>query len=191
MPFEQNPERALGVIFDHDAIPDEQDSRPSSVPQGTKLTVMLGGHWWDGWDTYPSTSEGLELATSIVKRHLGIDIEPQAHLVNLHKNCIPQYTVGYQDRMCRLDEKIKREFGGRWRVVGSAYSGVGVNDCVKGAWYLAHTLREEGWRNGETGLERWSDQEWFVGPSAAESAFGQGGGTGGGTGGGIGGVPGQ
>ena len=42
VPFKQTPNRALGVVFDSDATIG-QDAIP-----GTKLTVMLGSHWWDG-----------------------------------------------------------------------------------------------------------------------------------------------
>ncbi|KAJ4375781.1 oxygen-dependent protoporphyrinogen oxidase [Neocucurbitaria cava] len=135
IPFEQNPERALGVIFDSSAIRG-QDNLPAPGG-GTKLTVMLGGHWWDNWESYPSEEEGLEMARAVLKRHLNITAEPLAHCVNLARDAIPQYTLGYEDRARDFADGIESEFKGRLRVVGSQVNGVGVNDCVAGAWAVA------------------------------------------------------
>jgi oxygen-dependent protoporphyrinogen oxidase len=158
VPFEQNPERALGVIFDSQAISGQD------TVDGTKLTVMLGGHWWNDWTTYPDSSEGLEMAKSVVKRHLGIMDEPAASHVNLSKDCIPQYTLGYEERLREFARGITDEFKGRLRVVGNQVNGVGVNDCITGAWKLAHGLRGTGWKDTRNcGLERvMDDRSWVV-----------------------------
>lgn len=164
VPFEQNPERALGVIFDSDAVVGQDTT------SGTKLTVMLGGHWWNSWEHYPDESEGLELARSVIERHLGITEEPAAYNINLSKDCIPQYTVGYQDRLKDYAETLKDDFRGRVRVVGNQFGGVGVNDCIKGAWSLVRELRDDGWKDRKTGLERMTDErEWIVAPASHSS----------------------
>lgn len=156
MPFEQNPERALGVIFDSCAT-----SGQDSV-DGTKLTVMLGGHWWDGWADYPDEGEAIDMAKSVLARHLNITAEPDAYHVNLSRDCIPQYTLGYQDRLTAYHEEISKEFKGRLRIVGNQVNGVGVNDVVNGSWNLARSLRDGGWKDGRgTGLERGADgRKW-------------------------------
>jgi len=157
VPFAQNPERALGVIFDSHATKG-QDTVP-----GTKLTVMMGGHWWDDWSAYPTPSEGLEMAQSVLARHLNITSPPAAHLVNLSRDCIPQYTIGYESRLRAYAHDITSEFGGRYRVVGNQVNGVGVNDCITGAWNLARGLRGEGWRDRSCGLGRVVDgRGWEV-----------------------------
>ncbi|KAH7075007.1 hypothetical protein FB567DRAFT_536005 [Paraphoma chrysanthemicola] len=157
VPFEQNPERALGVIFDSSAI------KGQDTVDGTKLTVMLGGHWWNDWNAYPTSDEGLEMAKAVVKRHLHISDEPTASYVNLAKDCIPQYTLGYEDRLRDFGRGISNEFKGRLRVVGNQFNGVGVNDCITGAWNLARGLRNDGWKSGSCGLERVMDERaWEV-----------------------------
>lgn len=159
IPFEQNTERALGVIFDSSAIRG-QDNAP-----GTKVTVMIGGHWWDGWTQYPSEEEGLECAKSVLRNHLNIEEEPVAHMVNLSKDCIPQYTLGYEERLRDFANGIQDEYKGRLRVVGSQYNGVGVNDCITGAWNLARGLRGDGWKSRSCGLDKVLDRrEWVVAP---------------------------
>lgn len=158
VPFAQNPEHALGVIFDSSysgaqqpasvdgqtSQTEENQSPPlaqDSVP-GTKLTVMLGGHWWDGYTYYPSDQEGLESARSVLQRHLGITVPPVAHNVVLQKNCIPQYTLGHHSRMRAAHSDLKYAFKGRLRVAGSWYTGVGVHDCIRGAWSVVQGLKE-------------------------------------------------
>ncbi|KAA8624360.1 protoporphyrinogen oxidase [Pyrenophora tritici-repentis] len=161
VPFEQNPERGLGVIFDSSAI------KGQDTVSGTKLTVMMGGHWWDGWESYPTEEEGLDMAKSLLARHLNITDEPTAHYVNLAKDCIPQYTLGYQDRLAGFAERMSGEFGGRVRFVGSQFNGVGVNDCVAGAWSVARELKDGGWMGRSCGLDKVGmGERWMVVPSA-------------------------
>ena len=134
LPFAQNPERALGVVFDSDASIG-QDSTP-----GTKITVMLGGHWWNDWDTYPDEEEGAKMAKAILARHLNITEEPQVVLVGLQKDCIPQYTVGHQDRLTKAEQQIGKLFAGRLQIAGNSYNGVGLNDCVRAGLEAAENL---------------------------------------------------
>lgn len=165
VPFEQNPERALGIIFDSSAI------KGQDTAAGTKMTIMMGGHWWDGWAEYPSEEEGLEMAKNVLRRHLGIEDEPVTSIVNLSKDCIPQYTLGYNDRLREFAQSTSDTFRGRLRVVGSQFNGVGVNDCITGAWNVARGLRGQGWQGRSCGLDRVMDnREWAIVP-AAEMAY--------------------
>lgn len=144
VPFKQNPEFALGVVFDSHATPGIDDST------GTKLTVMLGGHYWDGRpaDELPTPEEGQIMAERVLERHLKISEKPDRVLARLNKNCIPQYTVGHRERLQSVDEGIKRLFGGRLSVGGAWVDGVGVNDCIFSGVFQAMTLDR-----GYTGLE--------------------------------------
>ena len=187
--FQNNPERALGVVFDtayspspsdvdmnnwhvlstealkeardqgrlvnvNDFawynLPDKPNIQDDVKVRGTKLTVMLGGHYWDGWPAYPDEQEGLALAKSLVERHLGIKEAPEAWQVNLQRDCIPQYTVGHEQRLNTAHNNLWREYKGKLRVAGSWMWGVGVNDCLRSAWEVARSLK-----NGKegTGLE--------------------------------------
>jgi oxygen-dependent protoporphyrinogen oxidase len=145
IPFEQNPECALGVVFDSDAI-QGQDTVP-----GTKLTVMLGGHWWDGFSSYPDEEEGAAMAKTVLHRHLKIDVEPDAVNVGLQKNCIPQYVVGHESRMRAANGELLSAFKGKLKVAGNSYTGVGLNDCVMAARDVARGIKKGG--GGGTGLE--------------------------------------
>ena len=131
--IEQNPERALGVIFDSDA------ALGQDAVEGTKLTVMLGGHWWDDFDSYPSEDKGALMARRVLERHLKITETPIAVRVSLQKNCIPQYEVGHGQKMAVANQELKA-YEGRLMVAGSSYTGVGLNDCVKAGTMCAAEL---------------------------------------------------
>lgn len=151
IPYLQNPELALGVVFDSDVNAGQDTVR------GTKVTVMLGGHWWDGLDISPDEEEGARMAKAVLKRHLGITEEPKVIKVALQKNCIPQYTVGHDDRMAQTSRLLEERYEGRLRVAGSSYTGVGFNDCVRAAKDVVDGLLvdDNGTGKGETktGLE--------------------------------------
>lgn len=171
IPYHQNPECALGVIFDGYAAPNQDlphareqrekytrgsGSAEEAVMTGTKMTVMMGGHWWDGWTDFPGEEEAVNMARTVVARHLGIVEEPEQTMATLQRDCIPQYTVGHGERMKDFHYRLLREYGGNLRVAGGSYGGVGVNDCIRSAWDLGKEVREKGWRGGVTGLERYT-----------------------------------
>lgn len=132
IPYDQNPERALGVIFGSDSSVG-QDTAP-----GTKLTVMLGGHWWDDWQEsdYPDHETAVDMACSLLERHLGITNAPDVARSRLQRKAIPQYTVGHIPRMRELSHSVRQDFKNRLTLAGSWYGGVGVTDCIRQA-YLA------------------------------------------------------
>ncbi|KAE8449369.1 hypothetical protein EG329_008270 [Mollisiaceae sp. DMI_Dod_QoI] len=151
IPYEQNPECALGVVFDSDAI------QGQDTATGTKVTVMMGGHWWDGFDAYPDEEEGSAMAQSILKRHLKIDTPPTLVRVSLQKDCIPQYTVGHHSRMESGHEELKDVFKGKLAVAGNSYTGVGLNDCVRAARDVVMGVKKS---ESPTGLESFVGQGW-------------------------------
>lgn len=157
VPFEENPERALGVVFDTDA------SLGQDAVSGTKVTVMFGGHWWDDFDTYPDEDEGATMAKAVLQRHLGIDEQPRAVRVSLQRNCIPQYGVGHDERMEDAHLALS-QWGGRLRVAGNSYTGVGLNDCVRAASDVVKGLVDG---TGKTGLDNFvGGKKWsWVNPS--------------------------
>lgn len=124
IPYDQNPECALGVSFD------SFSSVGQDTVSGTKVTVMLGGHWWDNLTSYPDKKDGVAMAKRVLRRHLGIRTEPQEGRVGLKRNCIPQYHVGHADTVNKLRSEVKAAFQGELIVTGNAFTGVGVHDCV-------------------------------------------------------------
>ncbi|KAF3906561.1 hypothetical protein ABW20_dc0107921 [Dactylellina cionopaga] len=153
VPLEQNPHRALGVIFDSDAMPG-QDER-----EGTKLTVMLGGHWWDGNSSFPSEEDGVLMAREVLQHHLGITEAPAETMATLQRDCIPQYAVGHAGRLRQVHENLMDKMGGKLVLAGNSYGGVGLNDCVRSGRDAAFGVAAG---RKMTGLERWAFEETWV-----------------------------
>lgn len=161
-PLSQNPERALGVLFS------TETESGQNTASGTKLTVMMGGHWWDGWQEgdLPDEQKAIEMARNILKRHLGVTDIPSVSGARLQRNAIPQPTVGHYDRMAELDGALRRNYGDKLKLGGSWYTGVSINDCIRTGSLLGLRLRhrEEDGSSG-TGLGSFSAQGGLHGRS--------------------------
>lgn len=159
IPYDQNPECGLGVIFasassvGQSTHPTEQTVHQDSA-RGTKLTVMMGGHYWDGIDDYPDHDTAVQMARDMLKRHLNITDTPTATRTRLQKDAIPQYTVGHLQRMYDLSHATQKEYRGQLTLAGNWYNGVGISDCVKqgilsatyGTGRVAPDTRHSPWR---------------------------------------------
>ncbi|KAI1090730.1 hypothetical protein F5B19DRAFT_484373 [Rostrohypoxylon terebratum] len=127
-----NRECLLGVLFDSDL-----QSQPDPIP-GTKLTAMLGGHYWDGWKSLPSEEMAEAMAKEAVYRHLNIDpSEPVFTTAKLCRDCIPQQFVGHRKRMEKADKELMDNFQGRLSVAGPSYTGVGVLPAMRSGFDVA------------------------------------------------------
>ncbi|CDM35397.1 hypothetical protein DTO013E5_7895 [Penicillium roqueforti] len=136
IPYEQNPECGLGVIFaSSSSVGNGTDPSSSEVNQdsapGTKITVMLGGHYWDGFEEYPDHDTAVKMARDMLKRHMNITDTPTVTRSRLQKDAIPQYTVGHLDRMYKLSDTVRKDYQKRLILAGNWYNGVSVGDCVK------------------------------------------------------------
>ncbi|KAK7743688.1 oxygen-dependent protoporphyrinogen oxidase [Diatrype stigma] len=183
-----NDEGALGVLFDSDLDPtspaanpnhkhrEEESPSPSPSPPGTKLTVMLGGHHWDGWACFPDEAAGIEMAKSVVYKHLGIHPgEPAQARTKLCRDCLPQHFVGHRDRMEEAHFQLAAAFQGRLSVAGSSYTTVGVVPAMRAGWEaalrVARPLHTSLWidRFDSTDDEAKEEAEAYgVGPKKAE-----------------------
>lgn len=131
-----NKDGILGVVFDTDAIPDQDSADAASRP--TKLTVMMGGSHWSALETLPSEEDMKVRAVKAVSQHLGIDrslLEDASKVsitATLQRECIPWYLVGHPVRMSQLHKALERdeELASRLTLVGASYTGVSLNDCV-------------------------------------------------------------
>ncbi|CAH2327262.1 protoporphyrinogen oxidase [Pelobates cultripes] len=121
----------LGIVYDSLAFP-EHNRRGS---KSTRLTVMLGGAWFErvlGDPDTVSAEKLLHLAKEAAKEQLGIQGTPSRTIVNLNKTCIPQYTVGHYKRTESIFHFIKHH-NLPLSLIGASYEGVSVNDCIYNA----------------------------------------------------------
>ncbi|RFU74378.1 protoporphyrinogen oxidase [Trichoderma arundinaceum] len=161
---EQNPERALGVFFDSDV-----GVRGPDEPAGTKLFVLMGGHYYDSNKSpqgpsvpIPTEEEAIQQAKRLLERHLGIpQSTPCFAMARLAKDCIPQYNRGHQDTMTAADEEIREQFGGRLAVAGGSYTKVGAMGALRNGYDIARTVAKGDWLT--TGLEQLEFPTQFCG----------------------------
>ncbi|CZR35216.1 uncharacterized protein FPRO_00662 [Fusarium proliferatum ET1] len=152
---ELNPEHALGVFFDSDV-----QTRSKDEPAGTKLFVLMGGHYYDRPDVTPPTEEEAILqARNLLERHLGIPRDAPAYATaNFARECIPQHYVGHQDRLRAAHTELTQNFGGRLAVAGGSFTRIGAVASLR-AGYDAATAAKEGLE--ATGLEYLNDIQQF------------------------------
>ncbi|KAL1872298.1 hypothetical protein VTK73DRAFT_1647 [Phialemonium thermophilum] len=152
-PASNNPEQALGVLFDSDREAVQyryEDISPSSSPSssspetpttttgdtlpGTKLTVMMGGHYWNDVPAsfIPDNETAVIAARAVVARHLGITEPPSAASAKLCRACIPQPTVSRgPDLLRRCDRRLAELFDGRLAVAGPSFALPGVLPALR------------------------------------------------------------
>jgi oxygen-dependent protoporphyrinogen oxidase len=73
---------------------------------------------------------------------IGIRKDPEFLRTYRWHRGIPQYTIGHIERRSRLEELVGRRPG--LHIVGNAYYGVSLNDCVKMAHGLAQKIGAKG-----------------------------------------------
>ncbi|PSR90475.1 hypothetical protein BD289DRAFT_481714 [Coniella lustricola] len=171
VPLKNNPHAALGVIFDSDRDLAAGDPEAQNVG-GTKLTVMLGGHYWRDLPTkyLPNAAEAATMAIDTVRHHLGIpENEPVYTSSKVCRECIPQHLVHHRTRMATAHTQLQNAFGGTLAVVGGSYTSPGVLPSLKAARDMALKVSGQGYKGvgaqdmsvmsnmdhvGETGLGR-------------------------------------
>lgn len=153
VPAEQNPHAALGVIFDSDREAAAGTPEYTAAP-GTKLTVMLGGHYWDylNPESWPGVAEATAMAIDTIERQLGIpNTEPVFASTKICRECIPQHLVGHRARMAQAHSELYESFRGTLAVVGSSYTSPGVLPSLKAARDVALKVAGQGYQNDDTG----------------------------------------
>lgn len=110
------------------------------------MTLIMGGHYWKG-QKLRDEQEVLAAARETLEIQLGIpkELETLVHKVTVQRDCIPQYKVGHQEWVGRVQKQVKEVYGGRLMMAGGAYNGlgigtVGVSDCIRGAREVVSTL---------------------------------------------------
>lgn len=127
VPSSEDP-GVLGIVYDSVAFPEQDGS-----PPGLRVTVMLGGSWFQTLEAKGSalSQEMLQQqAQEAAATQLGLKEPPSHCLVHLHRNCIPQYTLGHWKKL----ESATRFLAAHrlpLTLAGASYEGVAVNDCIE------------------------------------------------------------
>ena len=70
-----------------------------------------------------------ELSQILGAKVLGVDLEPEFTQVSRWRRAMAQYSVGHQDRIERISARVAALPG--LRLVGNAYDGIGISDCIR------------------------------------------------------------
>jgi len=111
-------ESVLGAVFDSEIF--------SKKSRGAYLTFMVRGE-----EDFPK-----QVALEALERHLKITETPDIAMVSTAENAIPQYLVGHEERVQRIENRIRTRFP-RCTLLGNYLRGVSVSDCVLAASWAA------------------------------------------------------
>ena len=118
-------EELLGVVWDSSTFPQQ-----NRTPDETRLTAILGGAHRK--ELLKLTDEALMVCVrKSLSKHLGIEKAPEVMRVTRAEKAIPQYTVGHFDRLHALECKLAECSKSRIQLIGSAWHGVSLNDCIE------------------------------------------------------------
>jgi oxygen-dependent protoporphyrinogen oxidase len=107
-------------------------------PDGqVQFRTMLGG---DGNHAIADLSDEELINRTIddLDRIVGLKAAPAVSRVFNWRRGIPQYVVGHQERLNRIEKALAAVPG--LHLAGNAYYGIGLNDCVKQARHIADRL---------------------------------------------------
>ena len=131
-------EKILGVVFDSLTFPEQQSAREvdGQICGELRLTVMMGGaHHPDLIHEPDATIQ--DIVQSALLRHLKIEAQPDVTSICRVIDGIYQPTVGFSLRTEQFEHSVARQFGNRFRVLGSSFYGVAINECVATARQFA------------------------------------------------------
>ncbi|KAI4889436.1 hypothetical protein NFI96_021258, partial [Prochilodus magdalenae] len=128
----------LGVVYDSCPFPEHNRSGEPT----TRLTVMMGGSWFEevfGQPESVTEQELLDRASEALRTHLGITDAPLWSKAAVLKNCIPQYHVGHWKRLETMRRYIS-DLGLPLTLAGASYHGVSVSDVISSGREAAEGL---------------------------------------------------
>lgn len=120
------------------------------VPKAERKAVMactwLGTKWlgrvpddkavFRCFSTDPDVTR--EAAQTELHRLMGIDAEPLFAIHHRWPDSMPQYTVGHSARVAGIERRVEETPG--LHLIGNAYNGIGIPDCVRSAQKVAAAI---------------------------------------------------
>jgi len=126
--------RILGTLWDSSVF-------PNRAPEGyVLLRSMLGGVRRSDL-ALQDENRLTDIVMAELRDVMKITAQPDFVKVYTHKQGIPQYPLGHQQRLATID-KMTSNFN-RLYVTGNAYRGIGVNDCIENSYTLAERIVQE------------------------------------------------
>lgn len=130
IPFREK-RRILGTLWDSSIF-------PNRAPEGyVLLRTMLGGARAPDVATQ-GNGKLIDTVKDELAGIMGIKVQPDFARVYFHEKAIPQYTIGHQERLKKIDALLIK-YGGLY-LAGNSYRGISVNDCIENSNKLALEL---------------------------------------------------
>ncbi|MFA5866394.1 MAG: protoporphyrinogen oxidase [Actinomycetota bacterium] len=104
---------------------------PNRAPEGFVLLRAFVGGAFNQAIVDEDDATILKLIKSDLKDLMGITAEPSKTKIFRWKKSMPQYTMGYPERLAKIDERLAAHDG--LFLAGASYGGVGVPDCMNNA----------------------------------------------------------
>ncbi|RJS61683.1 protoporphyrinogen oxidase [Bacillus sp. PK3_68] len=103
---------------------------PHAAPPGKALLCCYVGRAGDEAIVDLSDAEIEQIVMADLKKVIALSTEPEFTVVSRWKNAIPQYTIGHNERIEAIEERIREQLPGFF-IAGSSFRGIGIPDCIK------------------------------------------------------------
>jgi oxygen-dependent protoporphyrinogen oxidase len=132
IPFKEG-RKILGTLWDSSIF-------PNRAPEGyVLLRTMLGGARRSDL-ALEHEQKLITLVMDELRDIMGITVQPHFAKVYTHRQGIPQYFPGHEQKVQQI-AGICRDYKGFY-VTGNAYGGIGVNDCIENSYKLAQRIMQ-------------------------------------------------
>jgi oxygen-dependent protoporphyrinogen oxidase len=101
---------------------------PHRAPDGYALIRIFVGRAGQDADMPRDESTLIELAREELQLTLGITADPLVSRVFVWEKAMPQYNLGHQDLLKRIDTALENHPG--LALAGNGYRGIGIPDCI-------------------------------------------------------------
>lgn len=133
VPFREG-RKILGTLFDSSVFTDR------APEDKVLLRSMVGGARGRAYAELDDKNL-LETVLSELNVVTGLQAEPDFVKIYRHVKAIPQYNLGHQRRLDKVEEAHARHKG--LYITGNAYRGVSVNDCILNSLKLSEQITKE------------------------------------------------
>jgi oxygen-dependent protoporphyrinogen oxidase len=111
---------------------------PYRVPDGFVMLRTFVGGVYNRNMVSMSDEELLKIVTDELRSIMGISTRPYLYRIFRWHNSMPQYTVGHEEKIKKIDEELEKLPG--LFLTGSSYKGIGISECIKNAGEVAERI---------------------------------------------------
>ncbi len=126
--------KILGTLWDSSIF-------PNRAPEGhVLLRTMVGGARASEL-AMQEDNRLIDMVSGELRHIMGIKVQPDFIRVFRHEKAIPQYNIGHDNRLKKIDE-ILLKYSDLY-ITGNAFRGISVNDCIENSYKLADNITKK------------------------------------------------